>query len=48
VYGHGSTKATGCATELSWPVALKLSKGGSLYCLSRDAGSVGKIRYAGN
>jgi len=39
---------SGFATELSWPVALKVSKGGSLYYLSRGAGSVGKIRYASN
>jgi glucose/arabinose dehydrogenase len=95
VYGHGSTKATGCAitggafynpttrqfpsgyvsdyffadfcggwirrldavtgdvsgfaTGLSSPVDLKVSKGGSLYYLSRGdgTGSVGKIRYTG-
>jgi glucose/arabinose dehydrogenase len=95
VYGHGSTKATGCAitggafynpttrqfpsayvgdyffadfcsgwirgldaatgevTEfasgLSMPVALEVSRGGSLYYLSRGdgTGSVGKIRYTG-
>jgi glucose/arabinose dehydrogenase len=40
---------TGFATGLSMPVALKVSKGGSLYYLSRGdgAGSVGKIRYTG-
>jgi hypothetical protein len=95
VYGHGSTKATGCAitggvfynpttrqfpsgyvgdyffadfcsgwirrldaatgdvtgfaTGLSMPVALEVSRGGSLYYLSRGhgTGSVGKIRYTG-
>jgi glucose/arabinose dehydrogenase len=95
VYGHGSTKATGCAitggafynpttrqfpsgyvgdyffadlcsgwirrlgaatgdvtgyaTGLSMPVALEVSRGGSLYYLSRGhgKGSVGKIRYTG-
>ncbi len=40
---------TGFATGLSTPVALEVSKGGSLYYLSRGAGagSVGKIRYTG-
>ncbi|MBA2527424.1 MAG: PQQ-dependent sugar dehydrogenase [Pyrinomonadaceae bacterium] len=40
---------SGFATGLSSPVALKVSKGGSLYYLSRGdgAGSVGKIRYTG-
>jgi glucose/arabinose dehydrogenase len=95
VYGHGSTKATGCAitggvfynpttrqfpsgyvgdyffadfcsgwirrldaatgdvtgfaTGLSMPVALEVSRGDSLYYLSRGdgTGSVGKIRYTG-
>jgi glucose/arabinose dehydrogenase len=95
VYGHGSTKATGCAitggafynpttmqfpsgyvgdyffadfcsgwirrldaatgdvtgfaTGLSMPVALEVSRDGSLYYLSRGhgTGSVGKIRYTG-
>jgi glucose/arabinose dehydrogenase len=41
---------SGVATELSMPVAIKVSKGGSLYYLSRgsSAGSVGKIRYKGH
>jgi glucose/arabinose dehydrogenase len=40
---------SGFATGLSGPVDLKVSKGGSLYYLSRGdgAGSVGKIRYTG-
>jgi glucose/arabinose dehydrogenase len=40
---------SGFATGLSRPVDLKVSKGGSLYYLSRGdgAGSVGKIRYTG-
>ena len=40
---------TGFATGLSSTVDLKVSKGGSLYYLSRGdgAGSVGKIRYTG-
>ena len=43
------TDVSGFATGLSSPVALKVSKGGSLYYLSRDAGggSVGKIRHTG-
>jgi glucose/arabinose dehydrogenase len=36
---------TGFATGLGSPVALEVSKGGSIYYLSRSAGSVGKIRY---
>jgi hypothetical protein len=38
---------TGFATGLGTPVALEVSKGGSLYYLSRGGGasSVGKIRY---
>jgi glucose/arabinose dehydrogenase len=41
---------SGFATGLSRPVNLKVSKGGSLYYLSRGdggAGSVGKVRYTG-
>jgi glucose/arabinose dehydrogenase len=40
---------SGFATGLSSPVALKVSKGGSLYYLSRGAGGglVGKVRYTG-
>jgi hypothetical protein len=40
---------SGFATGLSSPVALKVSKGGSLYYLSRGKGkgSVGKICYTG-
>ncbi len=38
---------SGFATGLSSPVDLKVSQGGSLYYLSRGAGSVGKIRYTG-
>jgi glucose/arabinose dehydrogenase len=38
---------TGFATGLANPVALEVSKGGGLYYLNRDAGSVGKIRYTG-
>jgi glucose/arabinose dehydrogenase len=40
---------SGFATGLSSPVALEVSKGGSLYYLSRGGGtgSVGKIRYTG-
>jgi glucose/arabinose dehydrogenase len=40
---------TGFATGLSMPVALEVSRGGSLYYLSRGdgTGSVGKIRYTG-
>ncbi len=40
---------SGFATRLSRPVDLKVSKGGSLYYLSRgdSAGSVGKISYRG-
>jgi glucose/arabinose dehydrogenase len=36
---------SGFATGLGSPVALEVSKGGSLYYLSRSAGSLGKIRY---
>jgi Na+/H+-translocating membrane pyrophosphatase len=40
-------EVSGFATGLSSPVALKVSKGGGLYYLSRDGGGglVGKIRY---
>jgi len=39
---------SGFATRLGSPVALEVSKGGSLYCLSRGgAGSVAKIRHTG-
>jgi hypothetical protein len=40
---------SGFPTGLSSPFALKVSKGGSLYYLSRGKGegSVGKVRYTG-
>jgi hypothetical protein len=43
------TDVSGFATGLSSPVDLKVSKGGSLYYLSRGAGGglVGKIRHTG-
>ena len=41
-------EVTGFASGLGSPVALKVSKGGSLYYLSRGGGGlVGKIRYTG-
>jgi glucose/arabinose dehydrogenase len=38
---------SGFATGVSNPVDLKVGKGGSLYYLSRGAGSVGRVRYTG-
>ena len=51
-YDPATDKAVGFATGLDHPVDLKVSKGGSLYYLTRgtgaDTGSVSKVRYTGN
>ena len=47
-YDSATDTARDFATGLSSPVDLKVGKGGSLYYLSRGAGSVGKVSYTGS